>query len=240
MESNTKTARFAGLIYLIVVITGIFNLAYVPSQLIKWKDAAETFSKISESETLFRMGIVAGVLCYIAFLFLPLILYQLLYSVNKSYAKAMVVLAVVSVPFSLFNLMYKINILTLVKNADYLLMDLSAKQTEVLLQLNYYNNGIQIVSIFWGLWLFPFGYLVFKSGFLPKTLGILLMLGCLGYLINFLGDFLFIGYADLGIARFVSLPASLGEIGICLWLIVMGARKGFRKTTVLNSSRTYS
>jgi hypothetical protein len=227
MTRNDKTARFAGLIYLIVVITGIFNLLYVPAQLIHWNDAVATFTSIRESETLFRLGIVAGVLCYIAFLFLPLILYRLLHPVDKNYAIAMVALAVVSVPFSLFNLMYKVNVLTLINQSD-LLID-SSRQAEVLLHLNYYNNGIQIVSIFWGLWLFPFGYLVFKSGFLPKVLGLLLMLGCLGYLINFSGDFLYSGYSDLGIARFVSLPASLGEIGSCLWLLIMGARKDFKK-----------
>lgn len=212
-----------------VVITGIFSLLYVPSRLIHGKDAASTLAAIQQSELLFRLGIVAGVVCYLAFLLLPLALYRLLHPVNKAYAVAMVALATVSVPFSLFNLMYKVNVLTLIGDTHVLGMDMAAKQTAVMLQLNYYNNGIQLVSIFWGLWLLPFGYLVFKSGFLPKILGILLMLGCAGYLINFLGDFLFSGYASLGIARFVSLPASLGEIGICLWLLAMGARKNFSK-----------
>jgi hypothetical protein len=73
--------------------------------------------------------------------------------------------------------------------------------------------------------LLPFGYLVFKSGFLPKVLGIFLMMGCFGYLINFIGGFLFPGYADLGIASFISIPGSIGEIGICLWLLIMEAKE---------------
>jgi hypothetical protein len=79
--------------------------------------------------------------------------------------------------------------------------------------------------VFWGLWLLPFGYLVYKSGFLPKILGILLMAGCFGYLVNFLGGFLFPQYASIGIAKFVSLPATLGEIGTCLWLLIIGLKK---------------
>jgi hypothetical protein len=90
--------------------------------------------------------------------------------------------------------------------------------------LNQYDYGNLIVQIFWGLWLFPLGYLIFKSAIIPKFLGVLLMLGCLSYLINFLGNALFSNYADLGISSFVRLPATLGEIGTCLWLLIMGAK----------------
>lgn len=224
MDSTKTTARIAGGLYLIVVITGIFNLMYVPSKTIVWDNPEQTFNNIVTSETLFRLGIVAGIVCYTAFLILPLVLYKLLHHVHKAYAIAMVTLAVVSVPFSLVNLINKVNVLTLISNPSYLPTDLSKRYAEVLLYLEYYNNGIQIVSIFWGLWLLPFGYLVFKSDFLPKILGVLLMLGCFGYLINFTGNFLFQNYADLGIGRFVSLPASLGEMGICLWLLIVGTK----------------
>lgn len=97
-----------------------------------------------------------------------------------------------------------------------------------MLLLKSYNNGIGIVQIFWGLWLFPFGYLVFKSNFLPKFLGILLMIGCFGYLLKFFGHSLF---PNFGIPSFVTLPGSIGEIGICLWLLIMGAKENGHKTT---------
>ena len=90
MDSNKKTARIAGLLYLIVVLTGIFNLMYVPSKLIVWDNASVTFNNILESETLFRLGIVGGIICYTAFLILPIVLYKLLNQVNKTYAIGMV------------------------------------------------------------------------------------------------------------------------------------------------------
>lgn len=225
MDSNKKTARIAGLLYLIVVLTGIFNLMYVPSKLIVWDNASVTFNNILESETLFRLGIVAGIICYTAFLILPIVLYKLLNQVNKTYAIGMVALAVISVPLSLVNLLNKVNVLTLIDKAQYLqVIEADELQAQVLLYLDFYNNGIEIASVFWGLWLLPFGYLVFKSGFLPKILGICLMAGCFGYLTNFIGGFLFQNYAGLGIARFVTLPASIGEIGICLWLLIIGIK----------------
>ena len=225
MDSNKKQARIAGLLYLIVVLTGIFNLMYVPSKLIVWDNASVTFNNILESETLFRLGIVAGIICYTAFLILPIVLYKLLNQVNKTYAVGMVALAVISVPLSLVNLLNKVNVLTLIDKAQYLqVIEADELQAQVLLYLDFYNNGIEIASVFWGLWLLPFGYLVFKSGFLPKILGICLMAGCFGYLTNFIGGFLFQNYAGLGIARFVSLPGSIGEIGICLWLLIIGIK----------------
>lgn len=223
MNSPKRTARFAGALYLVVVLTGLFTLMYVPSKLIVWSDAQATFNNIAASETLFRLSIVAGILCYLAFLLLPLVLYKLLSPVNKTYAVAMVALSVISVPISLFNLTHKFAVLTLISSREYFsALDLPK---QVLLQLDYYNDGITVAAVFWGLWLFPFGYLVFKSGFLPKFLGILLMAGCFGYLINIMGGLLFpTEYKALGISRYVSLPASLGEIGTCLWLLIAGVK----------------
>ena len=94
-----------------------------------------------------------------------------------------------------------------------------------MLHIDNYYNGIEISQIFWGLWLFPFGYLVYKSGFLPKLLGILLMAGCFGYLIKFFGGFLYSDFNKTIISDIAGYPASLGEIGICLWLLIMATNK---------------
>jgi hypothetical protein len=224
--SKTQLARLAGFLYLVVVLTGIFSLMYVPKQLIIWDNAMLTFQNISANESLFRLGIVSSLVCYTFFLFLPLVLYKLFKNSDEVYAQTMVILAVVSVPISFLNMQNKYAVLSLISGKNYLSVFTNQElQSQVLFYLSQYDKGILIVQIFWGLWLFPFGYLVFRSGFLPKILGVLLMLGCFGYLINFLGFSLFPTYGTLGIASYVRLPASLGEIGICLWLLVMGVKE---------------
>lgn len=236
MRSKKTIARIAGLCYLVVVLTGIFNLAYVPSKLIVWDDPSETIERIQASETLFRMGIFSAILCYTAFLILPFILYKLLSEINQPIALAMVILAVVSVPLSLVNLNNKLAVLSLLENVSSLQpFETRQLQERVMFYLNQYGNGIQLVSIFWGLWLFPFGYLIFKSRFLPTILGLLLMAGCFGYLINFIGNFFFKGYSEAGISGFIALPASIGEIGTCLYLLIIGT-KHKRHPDILNES----
>lgn len=206
-------------------MTGIFNLAYVPSKLIVWSDASATVNNIKASETLFRLGILSGLICYTTFLLLPPVLYKLLKPVNKTYALLMVVLAVVSVPISFVNILNKFTVLTLISNADYLkVFEADKLQAQVMLSLDSYSSRNQVASIFWGLWLLPFGYLIFKSGFLPKILGILLMVGCFGYLINFIGNFLFPNYGETVISTFITKPGSIDEIGTCLRLLIMGAK----------------
>jgi len=229
MTSNKKTARVAGLLYLIVILTGILSLAYIPSKLIVWDNPVTTFNNIKASETLFRLGIVSGLVCYVFFLLLPIALYKLLSPVNAFYAKLMVLLAVTSVPISFINIQNKFAVLSMITGENVKAFTNEQLQSQVIFYLNQYDNGILMVSIFWGLWLFPFGYLVYKSGILPKILGVLLMLGCFGYLINFLGNSLIPTYSKIGISSYISLPARLGEIGTCLWLLIMGAKN--KKTT---------
>ncbi|MEP0366412.1 MAG: DUF4386 domain-containing protein [Cyclobacteriaceae bacterium] len=226
MTDINKTARTAGLLYLALVICGVINLVYIPSQLIVRGNASQTFENITQSEMLFRLGIVSGIITFLIFLLLPLILYKLLHNVNEAYARLMVVFAMVSIPISFINILNKFSVLTLISGAEYLKqMDLTELQNQVMLQLDYYNNGIELSQIFWGLWLFPFGYLVFRSKFLPKLLGVLLMAGCFGYLITFFGGFIYADFNETILSDIVSMPAPLGEIGTCLWLLIMGTNK---------------
>ncbi|MEP0132990.1 MAG: DUF4386 domain-containing protein [Eudoraea sp.] len=236
MTSRNKTARVAGILYLILIIGGIISLAYIPSQLIVWESASKTFENISNSEFLFRLGIVINIITFLIYIALPLALYKLLHEVNEVYAKLMVIFVLVSVPISFVNMLNKFSILTLINKAEYLeKLGLSELQTQVMFHIDKYYNGIEISQIFWGLWLFPFGYLVYKSGFLPKLLGILLMAGCFGYLITFFGGFLYSDFNNTIISDIVGKPATLGEIGICLWLLIMGTNKiKFGRKTVGN------
>ena len=236
MTSRNKTARLAGVLYLLLIICGIMSLAYIPSQLIVWESASKTFENITNSEFLFRLGIVMGIITFLLFILLPLALYKLLHEVNKVYANLMVIFALISVPIFFVNILSKFSILTLINKTDYLeKLGETELQTQVMFHIDSYYNGLEISQIFWGLWLFPFGYLVYKSGFLPKLLGILLMAGCFGYLIIFFGGFLYSDFNKTIISKIVGYPATLGEFGICLWLLIMGTNKlNFRKKTVGN------
>lgn len=218
-------ARTAGLVYLTVVVSGIITLAYVPAQLVEPENASQTVANIRASEHLFRVGILAGFVCYTAFLLLPLTLYRLLGHVNRTAGLLMVAFAVVSVPISLANMANKLDVLTLLRD-EALLQVLTTEQLNaaVMLSLAQYNRGLLASALFWGLWLFPLGYLILKSRALPRVLGVLLIAGCFGYLAQVFGAILFASYADTAMARYATLPASLGEIGTCLWLIIMGAK----------------
>jgi hypothetical protein len=157
---------------------------------------------------------------------LPLVLYKLLSPVNKTQAVLMAILAAVSVPISFANMLNYFDVLTLISGDSYLKVFGADKlQAQVMLHLRSYSSGNLVASIFWGLWLFPFGYLVFKSGFLPKVIGILLMIGCFGYVFNFMGHLLFPEqYSKTNIGTFITIPGSLGELSVCLWLLIVGVK----------------
>lgn len=237
MTSRNNTARVAGILYLMMIIGGIISLAYIPSQLIVQESASKTFENITNSEFLFRIGIVSGIITFLIHILLPLVLYKLFHGINKFQANLMVIFSLISVTIYFVNVLNKFSILTLINKTDYLeKLGETQVQTQVMFHIDSYNNGIQISQIFWGLWLFPFGYLVYKSGFLPKLLGILLMTGCFGYLILFFGRFLYSDFNNTIISEYVSYPATLGEFGICLWLLIMGTNKlNFRKKTAGNT-----
>lgn len=226
LNHKKRLARLSGLLYLVVVLTGFFSLMYVPNKLIVWDNASLTFQNITESESLYRLWIISGLLSYTFFLFLSLALYKLLKSIDGNYAKLMVLLVSLSFPIFFTNVRNLFTVLSLVTDPNYLnIFSTEQIQAQVLLQLDQYESGMTIVHIFSGLWLFPFGYLVFKSGFLPKIFGILLILGCFGYLIHFVGYTLLKNYSELGISLITILPASIGEIGICLWLLFIGVKE---------------
>lgn len=237
MTSRNKTARTAGLIYLMLVISGLIYLVYIPGQLIVRDSASITFENISNSEFLFRLGIVTAIFSSLVFTSLSLILYKLLHKVNETHAIFMVLFVLLSIPISFVNILNKFSVLDLINVAESAQIFSEAElHNQVMFQLGNYSNGVEISQIFWGLWLFPFGYLVYKSGFLPQFLGIFLMAGCFGYLISFFGGFLFSDFNKTLISEFIGIPAAIGEIGTCLWLLIMGANKINLGTKVGNKS----
>ena len=209
-------ARVAGFLYLIANIFAPFTLLYLPSRFIVRGDAAATANNVIASESLFRFGIVGNLFTFIANIFLALALYQLLKVVNRNMASLMVILFLVGVPIAMFNELTQLAILQLLGGADYL----KAYPTDQLQALAYlllrlHDQGLLIAHIFFGLWLLPMGYLVFKSGFIPKIVGVLLVIAGVGYVVQSFAAFL--GY-NVNIILFTG----LGELVFLLWLLIKG------------------
>ncbi|MFH0990097.1 MAG: DUF4386 domain-containing protein [bacterium] len=224
MTSTQKNARIAGLLYLLMGITGAFGLMYVPSKIIVAGNAAATANNIMTSESLFRIGIVSNLICQISFIFLVLALYRLLKGINKIHATLMLTLVVVSVPIAFLNTLNQLGALLVLSGDEYLKVFEPDKLNALMMVfLNLHGYGNNIVEIFWGLWLFPFGFLVFKSGFLPRILGILLIISCFSYLADSFTFLLIPHYHDI-ISEFASAPAALGECSIILWLLIKGVK----------------
>jgi hypothetical protein len=197
---------------------GIFGILYVPSNLVVPGDAATTASNLMASETLYRLSIVTALLIQIVNIFVVLALYQLLKPVNRNMALLMVIFILLGAPIAMLSELNQFAVLVLLSGADYLTV-FTTDQLQALAAffLDLHDHGVSIASIFWGLWLFPMGYLVFKSGFLPRILGILLIIGCFGYLIDFFAPFLFPNFRVT-----VSQFTFIGELLLPLWLLIKG------------------
>lgn len=227
MISKKRDARVAGLLYILMIICGMFSLVYIPSTLYVLESAIETHNNITANEALFKISVLSDLCMSTIFIFLSLSLYKLLKQINSNAAITMVILVLVSVSISYANLIPKLDIISLINSTAEINsnnIDIQAEKLLMLLKSHY--NGFKIIQIFWGLWLFPFGYLVVKSGFIPKIFGVLLIAGCFGYLTDFLGYFLYPDYyRETIIPTIASLPHALGEIGIGLWLLIIGVKK---------------
>jgi hypothetical protein len=200
-----------------------FSLIYLPRKLIVPGNATATANNILASESMFRLGMAGELINAIAFLFAVLALYRLLLGVNKRQASLMVTLFAVSIPISFLNVLNEIAALILLRGADFLSVFTKPQRDAlafVFLRLHGYGFGL--AAIFWGLWLFPFGLLVYRSGFIPRILGVLLIINGFAYVIPSLTAVLLPQYKDV-VTR-IALPFLLGEAAIVLWLLIKGAR----------------
>ena len=213
-----KTARVAGYLYLMLFPLGIFGIIYIPSSLIVLGDAATTASNIMANELLYRLSIVTALTLQIVYIFLALALYKLLNPVDKNNAVLMVILVLVAAPIAMLNELNHVAVLLVLSGSDFLTtFSLDQVQASVPLFLNLHEHGVFIAQIFWGLWLFPMGYLIFKSNFLPLALGILMIIGGFGYLVDSFVYFIFPNF-DVTFSEFTF----LGELLLPLWLMFKG------------------
>jgi Domain of unknown function (DUF4386) len=223
MSFAKNPGRFAGLLYLLTSIVGVFAMIYVPSKLIVDGNAAATANNISASQTLFRLGIAGELIGQAGFIFVALALYDLLKGVNRRHASLMVTLIVVSIPIAFLNELNAIAALVLVRGADFLsIFEKPQRDALAMLFINLHNHGFGVAEIFWGLWLFPLGLLVYRSRFLPRFLGVWLAIGGFANVILSLTGILLPQYQDKVFT--ISQPAFFGEVALMLWLLIKGAK----------------
>ncbi len=220
--SQRKAVTVLRFLYPIWFVVGPFSLMYVPATLIVAGDATTTANNIMANELLWRMGIAGSLIVQIIQIVIVLVLYKLLKPVNKNHALLMVIFILLGAPIAMLNELNRFVTLLLLSGADYLtVFTVDQLQALVPLFLDLHEQGITIAGIFWSLWLFPMGYLVFKSGFLPRILGILLMIACFGYLIDSFGRLLLPNFDATIVSTIVGFML-WGELLFPLWLLIKG------------------
>jgi hypothetical protein len=224
IAQNRRTARLAGLQYFALAVAGGFGMLYVPSLLIVPGDTSATVNNILASERLFRLGLVAGILSQVLLLTLALTLHKLLRDIHPQRAALMVAFVAVGVSIACLNTLNPLAALLFLNGADYLdALGSQWRHTQAMVCLDLYGQGVVIAEIFWGLWLLPFGALVMKSRFIPRILGVALVLACFGYLVDCAFQLLVPEVAAI-VTPIATTPAAIAEFSMIFWLLIKGVR----------------
>ena len=220
MISIQMTARIAAILTLLIVVLAPFSMLYIPSTLIVPGDAATTASNIMASQGLFRAGMVSDSIVFLIEIVLTVLLYVLIRPVSKTLSLAAAFSRLAMTVIQGINLLNYFIVLFLLSGAGYLTVFAPDQlQALALLFLTAHENVVLIWGLFFGLHLLMFGYLVYKSGYLPKFLGVLLLIVALCYLIQDFGNMLFPEYKAL----FTSIGSlAFLEIAFPLWLLIKG------------------
>ena len=223
MTSIRNPGRFAGLLYVLTSIVGFFAMGYVPGKLMVYGNTSATVNNVAAHEMLFRFGIAGQLISQAAFIFVALALYKLLAGVDRRQASLMVILIVVSVPIAFVNELNSLAALALVRGADFLsIVEKPQRDAFAMLFLNLHGRGLVVAELFWGLWLFPLGLLVYRSRFLPRFLGVWLGLAGAAWVILSLVSIVLPQYQSE--VYTYTQPAVFGEIAFMLWLSIKGAK----------------
>jgi hypothetical protein len=224
MGSIKTKARQAGVLYVLLAVTGYFNDVYVPGAFIVAGDATTTARNITTAPLIYRLGILSGLASNIIFLCLGFSLYNLLRDVDRKEARLMMILVSAGAAVALANLFNQMAPLVLLSGADFLSVFTKPQLDALALAfLRLRNNGTYVAMAFWALWLLPFGVLVIKSGFFPKFLGVLLIIGCFAYLTVSATSIALPSYSR--VVMQVMLPFFMvGELSMIVWLLVKGAK----------------
>ncbi len=218
-----RRARLSGFLFVSWIIFGLYEMIFIKSKFIVKGDIAATSQNILSNELIFRTGIFSGLLANILWVLLILSFYQLFKSVNENCAKHLVAFVIIQVPVGIISTAFSITALMILN--DKLFMTFEALQRLDLAYLFLKINDYCVVALelTWGLWLFPLAILVYKSNFIPKIIGIWLLINGLVYVVLSFMDIVFPHYRDLVFTY--GMPAMFGELILTLWLLIFGIRK---------------
>jgi hypothetical protein len=223
MTSIKNTARLAGFLILLIAILSPFSILYLPSTLIVPGDAATTASNVMASEGLLRLGIVVDSVVVLLEIVVIAILYVLLRPVNRTLALVAAFARLAMTVVMAVNVFNRLGVLLLLGDAEYLrVFEPGQLHALVLLFLNLHESGIYIWQVFFALHWVAVGYLVFKSGYFPRILGILLIVTCLGYLMDSFGILYPSSGALSTVSSVVLAVGVIGELSFTLWLLIKG------------------
>lgn len=216
MNSIKNLARLTGVTYLLLIPFGVLGILYIPSFISVPDDMVATISNINANGVMFHVSIFSALVVQIIQIVLVLLLYKLLKHVSKIAAVLMVAFIIPAVSIAMLNEINLLAVGSLVSGASFA-ANFTAGQIQGLVGLLFemHHFGVIIAQIFWGLWLFPMGYLVYRSGYIPRFIGVLLMIGCLGYLLDSVSYIL-----NLNIEFTISEYTFIGELLLPLWLVI--------------------
>lgn len=222
MTSSKRYARVTGVLYLLLAIFSGLPFFYLSTTIIEPGDAAATADNVVANAALFRLSFIsdlAGMTCYVL---VGMAFYRLLKHVSKNAAAAMMIFVAVGAAIMGAALINHFAALTVATDGSFAAaFGPSGSDTLVLMFLDLRINGYLIAQVFFGLWLLPLGYLAYKSGIFPRALGVLLMAGCFGYLVDLLAKFLFPSFWP-ELLPLVVLPAAVAEFWMVGYLLVKG------------------
>jgi Domain of unknown function (DUF4386) len=235
MSTLKRQSRIAALLYFLNALPAPFAFLYVPSVLIVRGDAAATANNVRHSEFLLRLGIAGELFSATVIIFAMMAFYRLFKPVSEKHALTMMILMLVSVPISYLNVLNDLAVLTFARRPAFLagVFDKAQLDAFVLFFYRLHNQGLVVAQIFWGLWLFPFGIAVWRSGFIPRFVAIATAIAGCGYVIA------------SSVTLF--LPASvqwIGDLAIILgagelaffWLLIWGAKEPPGRPALLAST----
>jgi hypothetical protein len=227
MNSTKKTARLAGVLFFLAAATGGFYISYLRSSVIVQGDDAATVANITSSELLFRAAIVSNLFSQVFMFFFGLTLFRLFKEVHEALARVLLISIMMTVGIAVVNTLNHFGALLVLSQAEYL-KAFSPEQLNAIAMIFLRlanSSGQGLLEIFWTPYFFSWGLLVIKSRYMPKILGVMLMVMSIGYAVNILEKFLLPQFYPAAFTRLAMTLGALGGIPTILWLLIKGVKE---------------